>query len=417
MSRIIGLMVFIIMLVTLLANPAPSSIEIADLILIITPCFLAFLSLTAINNFKIYRPECDLLIAIILYLSYLLFSVLLGFINGVPMLNALRSLGPYINFYPLLCMGMLPIRLMNPWMIGSILIMIGSLQASYHIYLFFTHTYGEVDTLDILRGRITLIEPRTTLPIILSTTVLSMAILSYKSWLLKLLAAFLMLFGLFAGAATLTRSIIISIMIGWLSLIILYFYKQCQVKSFSFKLIFSRFCLYFSLFVATVSIISIIPKVHMLEQGILARFYYNHMSTTSSSDYSNGRLYDEWIPALNAWADSGLISLFFGIGAGNTFKIVSGEERTYIHNLVIYDLVYGGFYGLFASLWLYFTVFKTLIIRALQSDQLIYLAFAALLVSIFTYAQLFAVHKGLAFNAMLFLIISLALCQPEKKVS
>ena len=103
-----------------------------------------------------------------------------------------------------------------------------------------------------------------------------------------------------------------------------------------------------------------------------------------------------------------------GLARGNTFTVATGEERTYIHNLFIYSLVYGGFFGLFACIWLYFTVFKTLIIRALQTKQTIYLGFAALLGSIFFYSQLFAVHKGLAFNAMLFLIITLALMQPNK---
>jgi hypothetical protein len=154
-----------------------------------------------------------------------------------------------------------------------------------------------------------------------------------------------------------------------------------------------------------------IPQIDKLEQGLIARFF-NHSLSLGTSDYSNGRLFDEWLPALSTWADSGLIGWFFGIGAGNTFNVASGEERTYIHNLSIYSLVYGGFFGLFACLWLYYTIFKTLIVRAFQTHQTIYLSFAALLISIFVYGQFFAVHKGLAFNAMLFMIIGIALIQP-----
>ena len=406
-DKIIGIVVFCIMLVSLLADPAPVSIELSDVILILLPFFLGFLSLVTLKSYKIYLPEKNLLIAIMIYLGYLLLSMLLGLMHGVPFLNSLRSLGPYINFFPLILLGLLPIRLVNPWMIGTTLMLVGAMQASYQLYLYVHHSYGSAGTLDVLRHRITLLEPRTTLPIILSVTTLPMVWLSNKNSLAKYLALSFILFGLVAAAATLTRSIIISIVVGWVTYSILFLTTQ------SYKQLFRKFFIYFIVLMAVILLMSLIPKINMLEQGVWARFSY-HSSAAGSTDYSNGRLYDEWLPAINTWANSGVLGLFFGIGAGNTFIVASGEERTYIHNLAIYSLVYGGFYGLFACLWLYFTVFKTLLIRAAQSNQLIYLGFAALLASMFSYAQLFAVHKGLAFNAMLFLIITLALSQPRR---
>lgn len=404
--------IFFIILVTFLVNPAPLSFELADLILIALPCFLGLFSLVTMTIYTIHKTEYDLLIAIMLYLSYLLFSVLLGLLQGIPILNILRSIGPYLNFFPLLLISLHPIRLLGPWSIGAILIMIGMMQAGYQIFLYFTHSNTVENILDVLRGRITLIDPRTTLPIVLSVAILPIVFLSNKesSFLLKLFAVCLMLLGFFAGIVTLTRAIILSIIVGWLAFIILYLYYQTRLNLLSFSHWFRRFCIYITLLIIGILLISKIESIHMLARGLLARFY--HGGANVAADYSNGRIYDEWIPALNTWMNSGSLSLFFGIGAGNTFTVATGEERTYIHNLFLYSLVYGGLYGCFTCLWLYFTVFKTLVIRAFQTHQLIYLGFAALLSSIFFYGQLFAVHKGLAFNAMLFLIMTLALSQP-----
>lgn len=415
MRIIIDFTLLCIVLVSFLANPAPESIELADLILIALPCFLAVICLSATTSYEIYQTESNLLIAIMLYLSYLLGSMLLGLLHGVSLLNVLRSIGPYINFIPLLFMGLLPSRLINPWSIGLILIMIGTLQASYQIYLFLTHSNEAVNTIGILRSRITLIEPRTTLPIALAVAILPMAFLSTKNILVKLMLSGLIILGIFASTATLTRSIMISILIGIITYIFLYIHKQIRSYSFSLLSLLRSISIYMTFFIVSILLMSMIPKIYILEQGLFARFYH-YTSSTASADYSNGRLYDEWLPALKTWLSSDILSLFFGIGAGNTFIVPTGEERTYIHNLSIYSLVYGGIYGLFACLWLYYTLFKTLIIRAYQSQQIIYLGFAALLLCIFSYGQFFAVHKGLAFNAMLFLMITIALCKPTKRV-
>jgi hypothetical protein len=411
MGKIISIALFFMILITLLADPAPVSIEFADIILIVLPLFLGFISIICMKSKTIHKNETRILIAVLFYLGYLLNSTLTGLMSGVPILKTLRSLGPYIDFFPLVFLGLLPARLLKPWFIASILVFVGGLQAGYQIYLYFTHSYGGSGTMDVLRSRITLIEPRTTLPIILGITVLPMVLLSYKNKFWKITAYACLLTGLFAGAATLTRSIVISMLIGWLAFIILYAYKQSFLAKFSFATLTKKFFIYLFFLLGFIVLISLIPKIHALEQGLIARFSMQNTSA-ASVDYSNGRLYDEWLPAIMTWMNSGIYSLFFGIGVGNHFFVATGEERTYIHNILIYNLVYGGFFGLLACLWLYFTIFRVLISRALQTQQTIYLGFAALLVSMFTYAQLFAVHKGLAFNAMLFLMIAVALSQP-----
>jgi hypothetical protein len=341
----------------------------------------------------------------------------MGFIHGVSLFSTLRSAGPYLNFFPLILLGLLPPRMLNPQAIVFILIMVGLMQASSQVYLYLTYANHVSSTLDVLKSRITLIDPRTTLPLVLSATILPLSLLTYKmensfqQFLIRTMLVSIVLFGLLGGMVTLTRAIILSMMWGWMLYSILYLYQQAYLKKTSLSKLMSRIFVYILLLAMILLLLSFIPKIHILLQGVFARFSHT-ASFSSSADYSNGRLYDEWIPALNTWLNSDMISLFFGIGSGNTFIVADGEERTYIHNLCIYSLVYGGCFGLFACLWLYLTIFRTFLIRAYQTNQNIYLCFAALLGSLFFYGQLFAVHKGLAFNAMLFLLIGLALYQP-----
>ncbi len=404
---------FCIVFVSFLANPAPVSIELIDLILIILPFFLGVFSLLVTRNYKLYRTEYPLLFAALLYLSYLLISSLIGLSHGIPLLNVLRSIGPYINFFPLLLLGFLSSKTFRPSMVMISLIIVGVFQIIYLFYLYFIYSGVASTTLHILINRITFMDQRTTLPLFLSVTILPIVLsVQLKNSLIKMLCFILILMGFFAGIITLTRAIFLSMIFGWIVFLILYLYYQSKINSSFLLPLIKKISMYLLFFICIILLISCFKKIQMIETGLLSRFY-DH-SPLHHADYSNGRLYDEWIPALMTWANSDILSLFFGIGAGYPFIVLSGEERTYIHNLCIYNLVYGGFYGLFTCLLLYITLFKSLIYRAFQAQNIMYLAFAALLMSMFFYAQFFAVHKGLAFNVMLFLIISIALSQPSR---
>lgn len=408
MKIILFLAIFSIVLISFLANPAPQSIEVYDLILIALPSALAMLSIALTQNYVIHQKEFNLLIAILLYISYLLISVLMAFLQGVPILNVLRAIGPYINFVPLLFVCLLPENLLSTRSIAFSLLFVGLLQALYQISLYFSGSQDVHNALGVLRGRITLIEPRTTLPIVFSVAILPIAaIIHYKNIFIKMAAVCLIAIGFFSGAVTLTRAIILSIFCGWIIfwfLVVHYHYKSANLL-----IVLRKFLVYMAFLFLIVALISSIPKIYILEQGIWARF---QAPNGKVQDYSNGRINNEWIPAVRSWTNSGILSLFFGIGAGNTFTTESGEERSYIHNLTLYHLVYGGLYGLVVCLWLYYSIFKMLLYRAIETKKIIYFSFAALFSSIFLYSQLFAIHKGLAYNTMLFLMIILALRSP-----
>jgi len=410
--QILWMILFLIVLVSLLANPAPASIEFADLILIALPCLLVALSLAIGINYKVYSIERNLLIAIGMYLGYFLLSALVSLLSGVPLLNMLRSIGPYISFFPLIFIGFLPRGIISIRSIGLILMIVGFFQISYLFYLYFTHASNVSSTLGVLQARITFLDQRTTLPLILAIGILPVIFISANKRLLSILMLTLIILGFFAGIITLTRSIILSIIFVWLIFFISKLYQQHCLKILNWQRLLTNTIIYSMCLIIFFGLINLIPRAHLLFTGLLSRFA-DH-AANGGTDYSNGRLYDEWLPALMTWLHSGWLGFFFGIGAGNAFIVTSGEERTYIHNLTVYSLVYGGIYGLFSCLWLYFILFKTLIIRSLQTNDQVYLVFAALLAGLFFYGQFFAVHKGLAFNIMLFLIIAVALMQPRK---
>ncbi len=416
MIRLPAIIIFFICIISVLANPAPVSIELYDFILIALTCLLGLIGLVNIKKYVIQKEDSILLLSISWYLSYLLLSILIGLLHNVPTLNVLRSIGPYISFFPILLIGFLPEKFLSRRSIAYSFISAGLLQASYLLYLYLTHASHASNTFDVLRNRITQHDPRTTLPLLLASAILPIYFFFQQAITLRIrimrdsIASALLLLSLFAGIMTLTRAIILAMFFGWIIFGILYFLKHINNKNFHWSPVIKKCLIYLFLFSLIFIFLSCIPKIHMLETGLFARFH--SASALGNTDYSDGRLYDEWGPALVTWKQSGIFGIVFGIGAGNSFTVLSGEERTYIHNLCIYSLVYGGFFGLFSCLFLYFTLFKTLLFRAKQTNDVIYLLFATLLASLFFYGQLFAVHKGLAFNSMLFILIAIALIHP-----
>lgn len=415
MKAVFFVVLFVSVSLTLLADPAPATLEITDVLLLGMALVTAVLSLFAARRYPIGQTERQIISAVIFYISYLLFSALMGFLQGVPVMGVFRSVGPYLGFVPLIAVGFLPEKTLNPRMIAIIFIMVGLMQVCYLSELYFSHG-GHGTTLSVLRNRITFKDQRTTLPLMLSVAILPLMFVSgrqlsgIKQTLMAAGVMALLMVGLFAGVITLTRAIFLSIVAGWLAFFAASLWQRSCDRRFKASVFFNRLFSAFAFAALVLMLVSFIPRIQLLESGLFARFF-NHAGL-GHVDYTNGRLYDEWIPALTTWINSGPLGWVLGVGAGNAFTVLSGEERTYIHNLSIYSLVFGGLYGFFATLFLYYILFKSLLVRAVQTQNSVYTGMFALLFSLYFYGQLFAVHKGLAFNEMLFLITGLTLIRP-----
>jgi len=416
MKSMLTIALFLVLLLCFLANPAPLSIELADIVLVLLSCTIGMAGLAFVRVYAIGRPEAVLLVALVWYLAWLLLSTLAGLLQGVPLLNVLRSTGPYASFFPLIFAGFIPAKNFCPKTLVRLFVIAGLIQSAWLVWLYVSHAGHSGTTAEVLRSRITLKDPRTTLPLLLSAAIFPMLLVfSANSKKIMLpVAGGLVMFAFFSGILTLTRAIVLAILMGWMILAVLNLYYaepsvHGQRNALINRLIVRIFCL-----VAALWAISNIPAIHVTEKGLMARFFQSSASG-ARQDYTDGRLFDEWVPALSKWKNSGPAGIIFGIGAGNSFTVLTGEERTYIHNLCIYTLVYGGIFGLTGCILLYVALFKTLLLRAAQTRDPLWLGCAALLASLLFYAQLFAVHKGLAFNAMLFMMVAIALIKPVKE--
>lgn len=418
MQKLLFFNIFLLVLITFLSDPAPAQLDIFSMLLIGLSCFTGVLCLAGSPSYKMYTDNLILFLAVSFYLFYLILSVLSGLLHDVPVLKILRSAGPYLSFFPLVFIAFLPNHLYKLRNLVFVMVLVGLIQSCYHFYLYYTHP--TTSTLGVLQNRMTLIDPRTTLPIFMCVPILLLPyffnnITTRKvNYLSTLGFGMLILLGLFAGILTLTRSIVLSVLFGWFMFVFLYVIQQYFCNQAKLLLIFSRLLIYLLALFVLIGLISLIPTVQLIESGILARFF-NNTQLTGTTDYSNGRLYDEWLPALTAWFQSDFVGKLIGIGAGKSFIVLNGEERTYIHNVCIYHLVYGGIFGLLASLGLYASLIITLMKKAIATNESHYVSFAAFVFTLFFYSQFFAVHKVLAFNLFLFLIIAVALCQPSEQ--
>jgi hypothetical protein len=139
-------------------------------------------------------------------------------------------------------------------------------------------------------------------------------------------------------------------------------------------------------------------------------------SVPGSDELGGGRISDEWQPALQTYRSGNMVSWLFGIGAGTPFFTGSGEPRTYIHNLPIYLLLYNGAVGLALYVLLQLGVAWGFVRRVQAKNDFTAFACVSMLAVLNGFALLFAVHKLVAFN-LLMAVILIAYLRQEKFVS
>jgi O-antigen ligase len=399
----------VLVLASLVGNPAPQSVGPWEMLLVGTvAATVGLLLVTGVTGLLAvrYRHQFVPLLLIPAFALPLLVSIVVGVAAGVPMGAALRATAPYVLFLPVLMLGLIAPR-PAPGLTTIPLCIAGLLQSLYLLGLFLVAVPDSSNAERVWILRTTLIEPRTTLPFLLAAATLPLAwrdrVTTGWSRILGPASA-----GLAAAAAlsTQTRSQVLAVLAGIASYFVLSVTLRLRRQGRPWVVVGSRVALGLLGGLVIMAALGVaIPQTRALMQAVAMR---------SQSELDTGRFRDEWEPAVDAVLERGLPGLTFGIGAGESFITAGGEERTYIHNLVLYSLVYFGTPGLGLMLLSYILLFLALVRRSYSEDDPRYLGLAAMLAGMFVFAQFFAVHKLFSYNIMLVLAAQ-TLAQPARK--
>ncbi len=390
------------------AAPAPVSVGAWELVLAGALAFAVILAGLGIISGRARLTSRDQLLPLLLLPGLALpvvGSVVMAAARGIPFDAAVRSALPYLAFLPVALLGLLVGPGRRPELVTGPLLFAGVAQSVYVIGLYVFSVADPTDTRAVWLSRITLLDPRTTLPLVLAGAVLPMsAIAAASRWRVKLRWAIPCGLAVTAALSTQTRSQLAAILTGTAAWAVFHTMRRAPRRGPTRRFALVRVALAGLVgLVVAVGVLYLIPHTRALVEAIVLR-------TQTSLD--TGRVTDEWIPALNAMLDNGVAGVLGGIGSGQTFITGSGEERTYVHNVILYGLVYFGVPGLCLILLGYILLVAGLWHRGNVTGDRRYLALAALVVALFVYAQFFAVHKLFSYNLMLVLAAQ-ALVQPS----
>jgi len=391
------LALLVLLLLTLVGAPAPTSIGWAELAMVGLTGLIVFFGVTGLHAKRLaFSPNSRLLLfAISAYALVLVGGSTLGVIRGSEPPAVARAVAPYLLFLPIAAALLLRRQSDESgadWdaAIARVMILAGVAHAAY-LFGLLLFGVGDLASLSsVFLGRTTLLDSRTTLPLFLGAAVLPLgALIASDGW--KRLAALLLSgLGWTAALSTQTRAQLIALLGAALTFVVLYS-RIARVR---------RVLLLGTVGIAIAGVVlAFVPPWSTLTRALIIR-------VQTASD--NSRLDDEWIPAVRTLVDDGPAATVTGIGAGRTFLTGAGEERTYVHNLGIYVLLYHGFAGVLATGLLYLVLFACLARRAVAEKDVLVAAFAAVLVGLALYAQFFAVHKLLSYNLMLALLVPVA---------
>src|SRR5262249_34019921 len=102
-------------------------------------------------------------------------SVIVGVIQGVPLAPAARSALPYAAFLPAALVGLLIGPVPRIGIITVPLLVAGGVHAAYLVGLFLLRVPEPSDLRSVFLARITLLDARTTLPLVLGAATLALA--------------------------------------------------------------------------------------------------------------------------------------------------------------------------------------------------------------------------------------------------
>jgi hypothetical protein len=395
------LIVFLAVLLglTLLGDPAPTALGPVEGLLLAGVVIATLMGLARarlVHSARIGPTHASILAALGLYCLSLLGTLAIGVLQGAPVSPALRAVGPYLLFLPLAAVGPWLSEQGMPRATVRALVVAGLSHAVFLLVLFVSGVQDILDLRSVFFGRTTMLDARTTVPLFLASAILPLAWLALDGRRVRqVLALMAILISTVGALSTQTRSQLLALAAGGLAFLPFYGVHWARLSGRPPSAAIGRvlWVLVLALLVTSTAVI-LVPTLRVLVSAVALR---------SRTDQDNGRLTNEWLPAVQRVSASPS-SLALGIGAGQSFITGDGEPRTYVHNLAIYMLLYGGLLGVIATAILYLSVGALLARRALRERGLENAALLALLVALSVYAEFFAVHKLLSYNLMIALI-------------
>lgn len=382
------MIIYITLLLTLVANPAPQGIGPFEII-------IALLMLTVLlfclrSKLSIRRTNSVVLFLWLLYIISLGLSAGYGLIQGAHPYKVLGSIAPFLVFTPIILYTFAKPQTSIITTLVNALIIVGTFQALFLLYLYFGRSISLQNVDNVIQYRTTYLDPRTTLPFLLASATLPLTKITLSNlksflWIIVVGLSFL------AAFTTQTRSLILAVIFG----ILVYF--SLALLSFALNNIkFSKKTVIKA--ISAVFITLIIGLLVMVQsntfQALTSAVVYR--SVTASD---NGRIEDEWKPAIKQWSNGSTVNYLIGMGLGIPFENKVLGNQTFMHNILLYNLIYGGFFGLIIILGMYIFL-VTILFSSGLNEPLIWSSLACIL-AMLLYAQFFAVFKSLGYNCML----------------
>lgn len=388
---------------TLLGEPAPTALGLVELLLVAGVIAIAGAGLVGarlLHAGHIGASHASILAVLAVYCLSQLLTLALGILQGASPAAAIRAVAPYLLFLPVAAAIPFLSRAETVRPAVRALVVAGVAHAIFLLALFATGVQDILDLRAVFFGRTTLLDARTTIPLFLASVLLPLAWLTAEHPPFRRVTALgLIVLSTVGALTTQTRSQLLAVAAGGLVFLAFYAIRWAVTHGRSVGGAMRRVVAIAVLALAVgTAAIATVPSLRVLAQSVALR---------TEADQDNGRLANEWIPAVRQVSVSAT-TLALGIGAGATFITGEGEERTYVHNLAIYSLVYGGITGVIATALLYLVIAAGLLHRARTDAGLESAALLALLVALGVYAQFFAVHKLLSYNLMLALLAGAA---------
>ena len=387
---------------TLIGEPAPTAVGVTELLLVLGTVLLVVVALARarlLRSWSLGTTHRSILVVTTAYCLSLLAGMALGLLGGAEPSATVRAAGPYLIFLPLAAAGAwLGLRTTLPATLRA-MVLVGAAHAVFLLALFGTGVQDLLDLRAVFFGRTTLLDARTTVPLFLASALLPLAWIGDGRAPRRLGALVLVALSVAGALSTQTRSQLLALGMGMGTFLPCYgiWWARRHGRSLARA---TRRMVSIGLVSAAVAAGAIftVPTLRVLAQAVTLR---------TAADQDNGRIANEWVPAMQQ-VSSNAGAMTLGIGAGRSFITGEGEERTYVHNLGIYSLVYGGVSGVVLTAVFYLVVAMALVRRFRHEAGLESAAMLALLVALATYAQFFAVHKLLSYNLLLALIAQAA---------